>query len=341
MYVLLKHIFYYACKFLGIFRWYRYKQKESVIILTYHSVVPKIPRGLNAFEYRNCITPEQFEEQIKFLLRYYKPVNIDNVLNNDLTAFNKGFIITFDDGFKNNCTLAMPILKKYGLQGCFFVTTGLIGKNEMLWTEKITYLLFNTQKSKVKVKLAHWHTLDLHSSGAREKVSWLILDYLKASNKNKITSTIKQLQLQLDDVQEPDENLKGERYTFMDWDDVKKLVENGQIVGSHTHNHEIVSTLNPEQSKDEIEKSRCLLSERIDIACKYFSYPNGARGDFNETHKKQLKDAGYAGAFSQIPGLNLPNTDPYELRRMNIENMSMITFEATTSGFRYNLKGEI
>jgi len=48
----------------------------------------------------------------------------------------KPIVITFDDGYEDNWTVATPILEKHGLRATFFVVTGKIGKPEyMTWPQ--------------------------------------------------------------------------------------------------------------------------------------------------------------------------------------------------------------
>jgi len=129
---------------------------------------------------------------------------------------------------------------------------------------------------------------------------------------------------------------------MMNWTDGQKMIDENQIVGSHTHNHEVLSTLTIEQVRIELEKSKKLIEEHSDTTCKYFSYPNGSKGDFTEKHKSLLRETGYVCAFSQIPGFNNNAADVYELKRINIsEQMTNSIFEANICGFLPKLKGEI
>jgi peptidoglycan/xylan/chitin deacetylase (PgdA/CDA1 family) len=48
--------------------------------------------------------------------------------------------ITFDDGYRDNLTLAAPILNKYGLPATVFVTSGWIGSPDMLSNAEILEL---------------------------------------------------------------------------------------------------------------------------------------------------------------------------------------------------------
>ncbi|MCX7772980.1 MAG: polysaccharide deacetylase family protein [Clostridia bacterium] len=46
-------------------------------------------------------------------------------------------IITFDDGYKSNYTMAYPILKKYGFKACVFVISKAIGNNNYMSAAEI------------------------------------------------------------------------------------------------------------------------------------------------------------------------------------------------------------
>ncbi len=48
--------------------------------------------------------------------------------------------ITFDDGFRDNLTVALPLLEKYNLPATVFVTADFIGKENYLSTEELQTL---------------------------------------------------------------------------------------------------------------------------------------------------------------------------------------------------------
>jgi len=49
----------------------------------------------------------------------------------------RSVIITFDDGFAGNATLATPLLEKYGFKATFFIATNRIGDTAMLTWEQL------------------------------------------------------------------------------------------------------------------------------------------------------------------------------------------------------------
>jgi peptidoglycan/xylan/chitin deacetylase (PgdA/CDA1 family) len=118
------------------------KTAESVRvpIIVYHNVRPKY-FGESEYQDNFDITPEMFETH----LRYFKDQGYTPILFRDFANYlNFGsvdmpprpIILTFDDGWENQYTYALPILKKYSNKATFFVFTGAIGKPHYLsWTE--------------------------------------------------------------------------------------------------------------------------------------------------------------------------------------------------------------
>jgi len=86
-------------------------------ILMYHSI-KKAPGELNS---ELVVTPESFEKQLKFLQsKGYKFLTISELLNSPSDQ-DPRVAITFDDGFRDNYEVALPLLKKYGAKATIYL----------------------------------------------------------------------------------------------------------------------------------------------------------------------------------------------------------------------------
>lgn len=329
---LVKYIGFSSLGKLGLYRSLRRKHRGKAVALTYHGVLPEKPPGNGDFQYRNFVTAGQFEQQIQFLLRRYRPLRAEDFYE-PWGNLSGGFLITFDDGFRNNYLHALPILKKYGLQGCFFITTHLIDTREFLWTEQVTRLLEKTRREKVEVELERPHSFPLGAPAQRERASLAIRKYLKVAPLRRRQEVLAHLKNQLSDVPLAVQPEEEERYLFMTWDEVREMARAGQVIGSHTHTHPMLATLSEEESLGELRVSRKLIEQQTGQPCLTMSYPNGERENYSEVQIRQLQQLGYRCAFTQVPHFNTAETDRYQLRRVNISlKMSLPVFEAALCG---------
>lgn len=113
----------------------------------------KASKGLYVFNYHNFSTflnsywtfgslfetsyQKNFNKQIKFYTKYFKRFPLHNPQGCNLK--NRFFMLTFDDGYKDNHTIALPIMIKYRIPSIFFVTTSVIGSHEKLWFDRIRF----------------------------------------------------------------------------------------------------------------------------------------------------------------------------------------------------------
>lgn len=78
------------------------------------------------------LSPREFKFQMRFLKGHgYHTISLDDYvdcLNRQLEPPEKIFVITFDDGFKNNYTEALPVLRGCGFTCTIFVATDFVGK---------------------------------------------------------------------------------------------------------------------------------------------------------------------------------------------------------------------
>lgn len=85
-----------------------------------------------------------FEQQIEFMKINFNIVSMEQVIEaskGNLNLPENALLLTFDDGYIDNYTVAFPILEKYGVQGSFFIPGKTFSEHELLDVNKIHYLL--------------------------------------------------------------------------------------------------------------------------------------------------------------------------------------------------------
>ena len=107
-----------------------FKSKHGLRILFYHSVGSSLendPYGIFS------ISQGKYEEQVKFLGKYYrsyfKRLNGDFIINSN----NLNMSVTFDDGYKNCLYAAAPILIKYQIPFTVFITTSFVKSGNSIY----------------------------------------------------------------------------------------------------------------------------------------------------------------------------------------------------------------
>jgi peptidoglycan/xylan/chitin deacetylase (PgdA/CDA1 family) len=108
----------------------RKKGKNILSILYFHRVTNICKDGMT-------IDLEAFEKQIRFVKNHYQILSaamVNDWIKADMKEGNlkgaKGLLVSFDDGYEDNFTNALPILKRYLCPAIFFVSTGFIGNEK-------------------------------------------------------------------------------------------------------------------------------------------------------------------------------------------------------------------
>jgi peptidoglycan/xylan/chitin deacetylase (PgdA/CDA1 family) len=118
----------------------------------------------------------------------------------------------------------------------------------------------------------------------------------------------------------------------LDWDELAELEAGGVRVESHGIGHRPLSELDPAEATREIALSKLRLEERLGREVEAFAFVKGSQADYRPEHASLVQQAGYKLAFTSVSGANGPGTDPFRLRRYNIEPYPPRTFELVLSG---------
>jgi peptidoglycan/xylan/chitin deacetylase (PgdA/CDA1 family) len=92
--------------------------------------------------------------------------------------------------------------------------------------------------------------------------------------------------------------LHASHLQIMGWDGVRQLAATGWEIGSHSHTHRRLRGLDRETLDEELQTSKALCEERIQMPCRSIAYPYGSPGrDLDRIVADAAADAGYeAGA---------------------------------------------
>ncbi|HWN09645.1 MAG TPA: polysaccharide deacetylase family protein [Pyrinomonadaceae bacterium] len=94
-------------------------------VLVYHTISsPLEPLIADA-----DVSPEKFERQLQWLARWRRVVTLEDTLS---SSRRKGVALTFDDGYRDNLTVALPLLEKFQLPMTIFVTAGFLDREPYL-----------------------------------------------------------------------------------------------------------------------------------------------------------------------------------------------------------------
>lgn len=278
----------------------------SALVLTYHRVtdLERDPQLL-------AVSPANFEAQVALLAERYRPMPLADLLD---ALSNKripggAVSITFDDGYEDNLTAALPILEHYRTPATVFVSSGYLDAGREFWWDEIEGLILDDDCA------GTWNVLRLPENDCQAEYLTLMdrLRVLDSRSREAAIAEVRQHLGVLPTVRPSHRPMSARQVAELD---ASSLIE----VGAHSLEHDILSLLPEEKQHRSILQDK----ERLQAICKrdirFFSYPYGGREDYSEATMRIVREAGFAGACANHPGLTKPWTDPFQLPRMVVRD---------------------
>ena len=190
---------------------------------------------------------------------------LDRLTNGSLPLAHE-IVLTFDDGLRNNLTVAYPILRQLQVPATMFVCPAMVESGEWLWNHEMRcrlQTLAAPDLAELRMKLL------APGTSVDAIIEWM--KTLRLQQRRMAQATIQQATPAFQPTA-----TQREAFDIMDWDDLRSLDCNLITVGSHTLSHPILTTLSAEELESEILESRRCLEQRLHRKVDFFCYPNGA-----------------------------------------------------------------
>lgn len=216
--------------------------------------------------------PILFDRIIRFFKKEYNVINLEEFLENS-AAFLKSSkplaTVLFDDGYKDNIDFAAPILQKHNCPASFYVVTNSITRNNPTWTFLLDHILQKTRTRDINLDLSivpgEFKSINLSDKTKMSKVK----PWMKTLSNTFRVQVLEEIKDQCPDVDIPYDKM-------MDWDDVRQLYKAGFSIGSHSHTHPILASLEDEtEIEKELSISYEILTRELGKTPFTISYPNG------------------------------------------------------------------
>jgi len=306
----------------------------GAIILMYHSVPDAEARPW--VDPRNTTAPDVFEWQMKFLAAHRRVVPLAALaaeLENGRSLEPGSVVLTFDDGYLDNFTVAAPILVSLGLPATFFLATGYVARGDPQWVDEL-YTLYHARTAQAlhldaacELSLA-LDTFDRMSFDLRvqhdvdasyARLSELLLEADFYQRRHLLAAVRSQL--------EP--AVAPPRLT-MSWDEVRALqaMHPGFDIGVHTRDHLALPTRSP--GRIGLELTRCIddAREHTGVSPSFLSFPYGRwSGPVRQLVSTRFR----AAVATDPPALVDGHTDRFALPRITPPDEPTL-FEYCTSG---------
>lgn len=268
------------------------------------------------------VTPTNFKKQVEVLKNSGQIISPSDLLNNydDIVCSkDENYLITFDDGLKEQYELALPILDELNVAALFFINSinyidkkvSLVHKIHLVRSEvpskiildKINVSEKNSILSVVEIEKAiqHYKYDDFETA----KLKYLLNFKLNKASVNLIIGEIFNNYFKESEVVEQ---------LYMTKNQLKDLSARKNI-GNHTHSHLALGNLNADQIHQEIFKTKQFIESLGYGHAPFISYPYGSEDACKHPVPEIAKDLGYSIGLTMFRGSNTGDENKLLLKR--------------------------
>jgi peptidoglycan/xylan/chitin deacetylase (PgdA/CDA1 family) len=266
-------------------------------ILMFHRVLPRNHQPRIAANSYLEVTPEFLDWTISYFERHgYRFVSIGELASGTM-KFDKPFVCyTFDDGFIDNLTQAMPVFERRGVPFTLYVTTGLPDRTAVLWWNTLERLVLEAPELSFVFEGAEYR-IEARDSTAKadafRRIGGLIKHGTHATIPERASAIFAQFGI------DPLEEVAN---SALSWDDLRAMAASPLVtLGAHSVTHPVLADLNREQVEFELGQSKARLEQELGRPVDTLAYPFGGPREIGRDAIRIAEQLGFRSAVTTLP----------------------------------------
>lgn len=287
------------------------------LVLRYHSVNDDPVWARDYVQQSLVVAPDDFERHVSYLAERHRIVSMDELVDavrQRRRIEGRAVAITFDDGYEDNYRFALPILRRRGATATFYITTGAVDDDEVLWTVRLRHAVRRCQRGSLSLSFLGAHRVDVSSDAAREAAIRSLTAIVKRSSGSEADAVVDEILDRCGVEFEP-----GDRRIMMSWDEITEMHRAGMTIGAHSVGHYNLPSLETRHLTEEVRESKARLESELRARVDHFAYPNGRTDRHFDGRVAGVVEAeGFRSAVTSIAGPVSPRYSPYCLPRLGV-----------------------
>jgi peptidoglycan/xylan/chitin deacetylase (PgdA/CDA1 family) len=300
--------FYYS-GLVKLARWWTRRSGQCLVILNYH-----------------CATGGDLRRHLLYLRRHYRILHLEVALEELYKSPIEGYqkqdrrtplVLTFDDGYHDNYTDGFALARELQVPLTIFLIPSYIETGGYFWWLEGNRLVHCAQVNETTIEDRTYH---LGKSDERRALAQAIDSRLRqaksVAEREEFLATVREKLSTRSSIAVDEEPVRP-----LTWAEVCEMEESEWVsFGAHTMHHPILANLaDREEVKREVEECRVVLEQQLGHPAHTFAYPVGKPEHIGDAALRAVREAGYNWALTTMYGFNTPRSNPYLLRRVEVD----------------------
>ncbi len=264
-----------------------------ILVLAYHRVIDLAhdPQSL-------AVHPDRFQAQMRHLKRHYTLLRLGDPWP---PSGGPGAIVTFDDGYADNATTALPILEGEGVPATFFVSVDAVASGREFWWDELERWLLTGPSIPDQLPFGEGpegRVFPTRTAEEREDAYRTLHPLIRNLTPLERERRLAPLRAACGGDVPP-----RRTHRPLTVQEVGCLgASSFAAVGAHGMTHTPFAALPIAEQRREMEASREQLRAWSNAPVDTFSFPFGGRGDFTRDSVRVAREVGFRRIAANIPG---------------------------------------